>query len=63
MNPTTQPHNDRPGKIWSPGCATDDAISRHIASALDYCLCRFDPSPGERMLDLATGVGWTARSL
>lgn len=61
MTTTIQPHNERPAKVWSSGGAAYDEISRQIASALDHCVRRLAPGPGERVLDLATGTGWTAR--
>jgi SAM-dependent methyltransferase len=61
MNTTIQPHNERPAKVWSSGGAVYDEISRQIASALDHCVRRLAPEPGEQILDLATGTGWTAR--
>jgi len=61
MTATIQPHNERPAKVWSSGGAAYDEISRQIASALDHCVRRLAPQQGERILDLATGTGWTAR--
>lgn len=58
-----QPHNERPAQIWSSGGLAYDEISRQIASALDHCVGRLDPRPGEHILDLATGTGWTSRLL
>jgi SAM-dependent methyltransferase len=58
-----QPHNERPQAVWSSGGASYDDISRQIASALEHCVVRVDPRPGERMLDHATGTGWTSRLL
>jgi len=58
-----QPHNHRPASVWSSGGAAYDEISRQIASALEHCVRRVEPRPGERILDLATGTGWTARLL
>ena len=58
-----QPHNHRPASVWSSGGAAYEEISRQIASALEHCVRRADPKPGERILDLATGTGWTARLL
>jgi SAM-dependent methyltransferase len=56
-----QPHNHRPAAIWNSGGAGYDRISRGIADALEHCVLRLDPAPGERILDLATGTGWTSR--
>ena len=58
-----QPHNQRSASVWSSGGAAYEEISRQIAGALDHCVRRLDPKPGERILDLATGTGWTARLL
>jgi SAM-dependent methyltransferase len=63
MHGSIQPHNQRPATIWSSGGLGYDEISRQIASALDHCVRRLDPKPGERILDLATGTGWTSRLL
>lgn len=56
-------HNQRPASVWSSGGDAYNDISQQIASALDHCVCRIDPQPGERMLDLGTGTGWTSRLL
>ena len=56
-----QAHNQRPASVWSSGGADYDRISRGIADALEHCVLRLDPKPGERILDLATGTGWTSR--
>lgn len=61
MSASIQPHNERPARVWSSGGAAYDEISRQIASALDHCVRRLAPGLGERILDLATGTGWTAR--
>jgi ubiquinone/menaquinone biosynthesis C-methylase UbiE len=56
-----QPHNERPAAVWSSGGSHYDRISRGIADSLEHCVMRLDPRPGERILDLATGTGWTSR--
>lgn len=56
-----QPHNERPATVWSSGGDAYDAISRQIGTALEHCVARLDPRPGETILDLATGTGWTSR--
>jgi SAM-dependent methyltransferase len=60
---TIQSHNQHPASVWNSGGAAYDEISRQIGSALEHCVRRLDPRPGERILDLATGTGWTARLL
>jgi SAM-dependent methyltransferase len=56
-----QPHNERPAAVWNSGGDAYDAISRQIATALEHCVARLDPRPGEKILDLATGTGWASR--
>jgi ubiquinone/menaquinone biosynthesis C-methylase UbiE len=63
MQARIETHNERPAAVWSSGGQDYEEISRQIASALDHCVRRLDPKPGERVLDLATGTGWTARLL
>jgi len=63
MGKAMQPHNERPAAVWSSGGLAYDEISGQIASALDHCVRRLDPKPGERILDLATGTGWTSQLL
>lgn len=58
---TIQTHNERPAAVWSSGGAAYDRISRGIADSLEHCVLRLDPKPGERILDVATGTGWTSR--
>jgi ubiquinone/menaquinone biosynthesis C-methylase UbiE len=60
-NTAIQPHNARPAAVWSSGGASYDAISRGIADSIEHCVLRLNPKPGERILDLATGTGWTSR--
>jgi SAM-dependent methyltransferase len=61
IDPSIQPHNERPAAVWSSGGEAYDAISRQIANALEHAVARLDPRPGETILDLATGTGWTSR--
>jgi SAM-dependent methyltransferase len=56
-----QPHNAKPASVWSSGGARYDQISRGIADSIEHCVLRLDPRPSERVLDLATGTGWTSR--
>lgn len=63
MDASVLPHNHRPATVWSSGGHAYDEISRQIASALEHCVRRVQPRPGERFLDLATGTGWTSRLL
>lgn len=56
-----QPHNERPAAVWSSGGSEYDEISRGIADSIEHCVMRLNPRPGERILDLSTGTGWTSR--
>src|SRR5690606_30715590 len=53
--------NERPAAVWSAGGKDYDQISRGIADAIEHTVMRLNPQPGERILDLATGTGWTSR--
>jgi SAM-dependent methyltransferase len=61
IDASIQPHNERTAAVWSAGGDGYDAISRQIAPALEHCVARLDPKHGEKILDLATGTGWTSR--
>jgi SAM-dependent methyltransferase len=58
-----QLHNLRAAAIWNAGGDAYEEISRGIADSIDHAVRRLAPSPGERVLDVATGTGWTARSV
>ncbi len=61
MDASIQPHNQKPANVWNSGGARYEEISRGIADSIEHCVARLNPRPGERILDLATGTGWTAR--
>lgn len=61
MAGTIQPHNEKPASVWNAGGARYEKISSGIADSIEHCVLRLDPKPGERVLDLATGTGWTSR--
>jgi 2-polyprenyl-3-methyl-5-hydroxy-6-metoxy-1,4-benzoquinol methylase len=60
-DPSIQAHNERPAEVWSSGGEAYEVVSRQIGPALEHCVARLDPKPGEQILDLATGTGWTSR--
>ena len=63
MDATIQSHNQKPAAVWSSGGSAYDAISRGIADSIEHCVLRLGPRQGERILDLATGTGWTSRAV
>lgn len=63
MNGTVLPHNERASAVWSAGGRDYDEVSRGISDALEHAVRRLNPSAGQRVLDLATGTGWTSRLL
>jgi SAM-dependent methyltransferase len=56
-----RPHNERPAAVWSAGGKGYDEISKGIADSIEHCVLRLNPQPGDRILDLSTGTGWTSR--
>src|SRR5262245_47955151 len=54
-------HNERLATVWSAGGKDYDEISRGIADAIEHAVLRLNPQPGEKILDLSTGTGWTSR--
>jgi SAM-dependent methyltransferase len=60
-NSTIETHNERPAAVWSAGGSKYNAISAGIADSIEHCVLRLNPRAGERILDLATGTGWTSR--
>jgi cyclopropane fatty-acyl-phospholipid synthase-like methyltransferase len=58
-----RPHNARPAAVWSAGGRDYDRISQSIADSIEHCVTHLDPRPGERILDLSTGTGWTSRQM
>jgi ubiquinone/menaquinone biosynthesis C-methylase UbiE len=63
MTTTILEHNQRAAALWSSGGQDYDHISCSISDALEHCVHRLAPESGERVLDLATGTGWTSRIL
>lgn len=58
---TIRDHNERAAAVWSSGGRHYDRISYGIADSIEHAVLRLDPRPAERVLDLATGTGWTSR--
>lgn len=58
-----RPHNATPSATWSSAGRAYDEVSRGIADAIEHCIERLAPKPEDRILDVATGTGWTARRM
>lgn len=56
-------HNAPAAAVWGSGGRDYERISELSADALGHLVNRLLPQPGERVLDVATGTGWTARLL
>ena len=56
-----QPHNEKAASVWNSAGDGYEAVSRGIADSIEHAVLRLDAKPGERVLDLATGTGWTSR--
>jgi SAM-dependent methyltransferase len=61
MDAVIQQHNQKPAAVWNSAGSRYEDISRGIADSIEHCVLRLDPQRGERILDLATGTGWTSR--
>ncbi len=57
------PTNIQAARTWGAGGERYDQVSRGIADAIEHAVGALDPQPGERVLDIATGTGWAARSI
>lgn len=63
MNKPIQLHNEKAAIMWGSGGRAYDDVSRFIAEGIEHCVIRLAPTPGERVLDIATGTGWTSRRI
>ncbi len=63
MSENIQPHNEKAAAMWGGGGRSYDKVSRFIAEGIEHCVDRLAPKSGERVLDVATGTGWTSRRL
>jgi SAM-dependent methyltransferase len=65
MNVTTgsiRPHHAQAARMWDLGGRHYDDVSFAISDALAHAAQRLAPRPGEAVLDIATGTGWSARN-
>ncbi|MEQ9813239.1 MAG: class I SAM-dependent methyltransferase [Azospirillaceae bacterium] len=56
-------HHHPAAALWDAGGAAYDRVSFCISDALAHAAQRLDPKPGEEILDIATGTGWSARNV
>ncbi|MBP1885755.1 class I SAM-dependent methyltransferase [Sinorhizobium mexicanum] len=57
-----QEHNRDQAAIWGAGGRHYDLVSFAISDALAHAAQRLSPKPGDKVLDVATGTGWSARN-
>ncbi len=57
-----QKHNQPAAHVWNQGGRDYDFVSFNISDALVHAAQRLWPRPGENILDVATGTGWSARN-
>jgi SAM-dependent methyltransferase len=57
------PHNAKVAAAWTRGGRAYDRISFGVSDALAHAAQRLSPRPNERVLDVATGTGWSARNM
>lgn len=60
---TVLPHHDEAARMWNAGGAAYDLVSYAISDALAHTAQRLAAGPGDRVLDVATGTGWSARNV
>lgn len=56
-------HNRAAVAVWDAGGMGYNDVSFAISDALAHAAQRLAPAAGERILDVATGTGWTARNV
>lgn len=55
-------HHQAAAAMWGRGGKHYDEVSFAISDALAHAAQRLNARPGERILDVATGTGWSARN-
>jgi SAM-dependent methyltransferase len=55
-------HNRAAAAMWDAGGRAYDEVSFAISDALAHAAQRLAPATGDKVLDIATGTGWTARN-
>lgn len=56
-------HHQGAAKMWGAGGRAYDNVSFAISDALAHAAQRLNAQPGQTILDIATGTGWSARNV
>ena len=59
---TILPHHEAAASMWGQGGRAYDDISFAVSDALAHAAQRLNAGAGQRILDVATGTGWSARN-
>jgi SAM-dependent methyltransferase len=57
------PHHEQAAAAWGLPGANYNEVSFRISDALAHAAQRLNATPGEEILDLGTGTGWSARNV
>src|SRR5262247_2017216 len=60
---TIVPHHEAAARMWGQGGRHYDDVSFAISDALAHAAQRLNAGEGQRILDVATGTGWSARNV
>jgi ubiquinone/menaquinone biosynthesis C-methylase UbiE len=63
MTETRLEHHQGAARMWGAGGAGYDKVSFAISDALAHAAQRLNARPGQSILDVATGTGWSARNV
>lgn len=56
-------HHEPAARMWGQGGRFYDDVSFAVSDALAHASQRLNAAPGQRILDVATGTGWSARNV
>jgi len=62
-DPAVLAHHQPAAAVWGRGGKDYDEVSFAISDALAHAAQRLNARAGERILDVATGTGWSARNV
>ena len=62
-DPAVLAHHHAAATMWGRGGKHYDDVSFAVSDALAHAAHRLNARPGERILDVATGTGWSARNV